>query len=90
MLHPGAEMGRSVSRFGRKPTPEHEPTKLERRIDGMATEDVVMWGSQSLNNIGRALDLYRADRISDALDEAEHEARALLAVVEGLKRRGVR
>lgn len=63
-----------------------QPTKLQKRISGISTPELVMWAENSLAVIGKGVYHHQRDGI-DGLNDAELGAEALLEIVKELKRR---
>ena len=62
-----------------------QPTKLEKRISGISTPELVNWFEVVLSNLGRSV--FHNHRDVASLQEAEVAAEAALAVVRELKKR---
>jgi hypothetical protein len=65
-----------------------QPTKLEKRVSGIGTTELVMWAENSLAVIGKGVYHHQRDGIEGLLD-AEIGAEALLAIVRELKKRAI-
>jgi hypothetical protein len=63
-----------------------QPTKLEKRISGIGTTELITWAENSLAVIGKGVYHHRRDSI-EALLDAELGAEALLAIIRELKKR---
>jgi hypothetical protein len=63
-----------------------QPTKLQKRISGLQTFDLVMWAETTLYGIGKAVAGTGAKSVETYM-EAEENAEALLEVIRELKRR---
>lgn len=61
-------------------------TKLQKRISGLQTFDLVMWVETTLYGIGKAV-AGGGQKTVESYIEAEENAEALLAVIQELKRR---
>ena len=61
-------------------------TKLQKRISGIPTSELVVWAENSLFAIGKNVVHHQRDGI-DAISEAEMGAEALLEITRELKRR---
>lgn len=61
-------------------------TKLEKRIAGLPTHDLVMWAETTLYGIGKNVAGTGVKSLEN-YTEAEENAEALLAVIKELKRR---
>jgi hypothetical protein len=64
-------------------------TKLEKRIAGISTSDLIIWAENALYVIGKELTHHMRDRNENALDEMELGAEALLAITKELKKRAI-
>lgn len=62
-------------------------SRLEKRISGIGTPDLIMWAENALYVIGKEITHHQRDRSLEALDEAEMGAEALLAITRELKKR---
>lgn len=71
--------------FSRKTTPPK--SKVERRVEKIATPDLSLWAEQTLNSLGRQLLAWQRHADPSALDEAEMSAEALYAVVREIRAR---
>jgi hypothetical protein len=63
-----------------------QPTKLQKRIAGISTHELVVWAENSLFVIGKNIVHHQRDGL-DAIAEAEIGAEALLAITQELKKR---
>jgi hypothetical protein len=63
-----------------------QPTKLQKRISGLQTHDLVMWVETTLYGIGKSVAGLGAKTAEDYAI-AEENAEALLAIIQELKRR---
>lgn len=63
-----------------------QPTKLQKRISGLQTHDLVSWVETTLYGIGKAVAGLGAKSVEDYA-VAEENAEALLALIQELKRR---
>ena len=63
-----------------------QQSKLEKRISGISTPELVMWAENSLAVIGKGVYHHQRDGM-DGLNDAELGAEALLAIVKELKKR---
>ena len=63
-----------------------QPTKLQKRIAGVATPELVWWAENAMAQIGRNVVHHQRDGI-EALLDAEQSAEALLAIIQELKNR---
>jgi hypothetical protein len=63
-----------------------QPTKLQKRISGIGTPELVIWAENSLSTIGRNIVHHQRDGIA-ALKEAQLGAEVLLAITEELIKR---
>jgi hypothetical protein len=64
-----------------------QPTKLQKRISGLPTYDLVSWVENSLYVIGKEITHHQRTRNLDSLSEMEMGAEALLEIVRELKKR---
>lgn len=64
-------------------------SKLEKRISGISTSDLVMWAENALYVIGKEVTHHQRTRSIESLDEAELGAEALLAITKELKKRAI-
>lgn len=65
-----------------------QPTKLEKRIAGIGTSDLITYVETTLYGIGKAL-AGRGEKSAVTYVEAEENAEALLAIIRELKKRHV-
>jgi hypothetical protein len=65
-----------------------QPTKLEKRVSGIGTAELIIWAENSLAVIGKGVVHHQRDGIDGLLD-AELGAEALLAIVRELKKRAI-
>jgi hypothetical protein len=72
--------------FQKKKDGNQPQSKLEKRIAGISTPELVTWVENSLYSIGKGVVHYKRDGI-EQLYEAELGAEALLAIVRELKKR---
>lgn len=63
-----------------------QPTKLQKRIAGISTPELVTWAENSLFAIGKNVVHHRRDGV-EMLYEAKMGAEALLAITEELIKR---
>lgn len=63
-----------------------QPTKLQKRVAGISTPELVNWAENSLAVIGKGIYHHQRDGIEGLLD-AELGAEALMAIVQELKKR---
>ena len=63
-----------------------QPTKLQRRISGLQTFDLIMWVETTLYGIGKAVAGSGA-KTATSYAEAEENAEALLEIIRELKKR---
>ena len=63
-----------------------QPTKLQKRISGLQTHDLVMWVETTLYGIGKAVAGMGAKTV-ESYAVAEENAEALLEIIRELKRR---
>jgi hypothetical protein len=63
-----------------------QPTKLEKRISGISTPELVNWVENSLAAIGKGVYHHQTSGI-EALLDAEIAAEALTAIIKELKKR---
>jgi hypothetical protein len=63
-------------------------TKLQKRVAGISTPELVNWAENSLAVIGKGVYHHQRDGVDGLLD-AELGAEALLAIVQELKNRAV-
>ena len=68
----------------------HQPTKLQKRVSGISTSDLIMWAENALYVIGKNVTHHQRDKDKVALEEAALGAEALVAIVEELKKRADR
>jgi hypothetical protein len=62
-------------------------SKIEKRVEKIATSDLTLWADQSLFSLGREISQWQRNHDLFHLTEAESSAEALLAVVREIKRR---
>ena len=62
-------------------------TKMEKRVSGIGTSDLIMWAENALFVIGKEVTHHQRNKNMDALLEAELGAEALLVIVRELKKR---
>lgn len=67
-----------------------QPTKLQKRVAGIATSDLIMWAENALYVIGKEITHHQRDKSFEALEEAHMGAEALLAIVKELQKRSAR
>lgn len=65
---------------------QRQPTKLQKRISGIPTNELVTWAENSLYVIGKNIVHHQRDGI-EAISEAEMGAEALLEITRELKKR---
>lgn len=65
----------------------HQPTKLQKRVAGISTPDLVTWSENSLYIIGKEVTGWMRTKDEFHLDEALLGAEALVAVIQELKQR---
>jgi hypothetical protein len=63
-------------------------SKLQKRVSGISTPELITWAENSLFVIGKNIVHHQRDGI-DAIAEAELGAEALLAITQELKRRAM-
>ena len=63
-----------------------QPTKLQKRISGISSPELVTWVETMLPTIGRGVVHHHRDGIA-ALEESEVAAEAVLEIVRELKKR---
>jgi hypothetical protein len=64
-----------------------QPTKLQKRISGIGTYELVAWAENALYVIGKEITHAQRTRDELALDEAILGAEALLEITKELKKR---
>lgn len=64
-----------------------QPTKLEKRVSGIGTPDLIMWAENALYVIGKEITHHQRDKSEFALDEALMGAEALVAIIKELQKR---
>jgi hypothetical protein len=64
-----------------------QPTKLQKRIAGLSTSDLIGWAENALFVIGKGITHHPRDKDVTVLLEARMGAEALLAITEELIRR---
>jgi len=64
-----------------------QPTKLQKRISGLPTYDLISWVENSLYVIGKEVTRHQRERNIESLYEMELGAEALLAIIQELKKR---
>lgn len=62
-------------------------TKIQKRVAGISTPDLVTWSENALFIVGKEITNYLRTRNVDALYEADLGAEALYAITQELKRR---
>ena len=65
-----------------------QPTKLQKRISGISSPELVTWVETMLPTIGRNVVHHSRDGIP-ALEDAETAAEAVLEIVRELKKRAI-
>lgn len=70
--------------LGRKNKEQKEMTALEKRIEKLATADLLSWADQALFGIGRSMSDWERFKSIDSLKEAQMGAEALTKVLETL------
>jgi hypothetical protein len=65
-----------------------QPTKLQKRISGISTPELVTWVETLLPTIGRNVVHHTRDGIA-ALEEAETAAEAVYEIIKELKNRAI-
>jgi hypothetical protein len=73
--------------FQKKKGGSQPQTKLEKRIAGISTSDLIVWAENALYVIGKELTHHMRDKNENALYEMELGAEALLAITKELKKR---
>ncbi len=73
--------------FQKKKDGSQPQTKLEKRIAGISTSDLVVWAENALYVIGKELTHHMRDKTDTSLYEMELGAEALLAITKELKKR---
>ncbi len=73
--------------FQKKKDGSQPQTKLEKRIAGISTSDLVVWAENALYVIGKELTHHMRDKNDTSLYEMELGAEALLAITKELKKR---
>ena len=66
-----------------------QQSKLEKRVSGIGTTDLIMWAENALYVIGKNVTHFQRSQGFEALFEAEEGAEALLAVIRELKKRAI-
>jgi hypothetical protein len=74
----------------RKKAGSQPQTKIQKRVAGIGTNDLVMWAENALFVIGKELTHHQRDKNIEALYEMELAAEALLAITQELKKRADR
>lgn len=64
-----------------------QPTKLEKRVSGISTPDLVGWAENALFILGREITSWLRDNDQRKMDEAVLGAEVLLAITKELQRR---
>jgi len=62
-------------------------TKIQKRVAGISTPDLVMWAENALFVVGKDITAYLRTRNEESLQEADLGAEALYAITQELKRR---
>ena len=62
-------------------------TKIQKRVERIATPDLITWSENALFVIGKELTAWARDHNSDHLYEADLGAEALYAITQELKKR---
>ena len=62
-------------------------TKLEKRVSGIGTSELVIWAENALYVIGKEITHHQRNKDMDALSEAGLGAEALVAIINELKKR---
>lgn len=62
-------------------------TKLQQRISGIGTPELILWAENALYSIGKELTHFQRDKPQLILEEARMGAEALLAITEELIKR---
>ena len=65
----------------------HQQTKLEKRVSGIGTPDLIMWAENALFVIGKEITHHQRSKSEDALNEALLGADALVAIIKELQKR---
>jgi hypothetical protein len=73
--------------FQKKKDGYQPQTKIQKRVAGISTPDLVTWAENALFVIGKEVTSYLRTRNEDALYEADLGAEALYAITQELKRR---
>ena len=73
--------------FGKKQDGHLPQTKLQKRISGISTPDLVLWAENSLYIIGKELTTWQKNKDPFLLQDSELGAEALYEIVKELKRR---
>lgn len=66
----------------------NQQTKLQQRVSGISTPELITWAENSLFVIGKNIVHHQRDGV-DAINEAELGAEALLAITQELKKRAI-
>jgi hypothetical protein len=67
--------------------PEPLKSKIEKRVEKIATPDLASWADQTLFSLGRGITQWQRNGEEFHLEEAEASAEALLVVVREIRRR---
>ena len=62
-------------------------TKIQKRVAGISTPDLVMWAENALFVVGKDITTYLRTRSEESLEEADLGAEALYAITQELKQR---
>lgn len=73
--------------FQKKKAGQQPQTKMQKRISGLSTPDLVTWSENALFTIGKELTGWLRSNDDLLLDDAEMAAEALLEITRELKRR---
>ena len=73
--------------FKKKKAGYQPTTKLQRRVSGIGTSDLVLWAENALYVIGKEITHYQRDKSEYALEEALLGAEALTAIIKELQNR---
>lgn len=83
----GKQLDLESMMWKKKQQPETPKTDLEKRIDKIATPDLMSWADQALFGVGRSLSDWERYKNEDSLEEAYMGAEALAKVLAAIIQR---
>jgi hypothetical protein len=74
----------------KKKKEEKKKTKIEKRVEGLPTAELLSWADQAIYSIGRNLSNWQKSKDNFSLEEARIGSEVLHAIMESLNERAIK